>query len=231
MDADEHRSTPGFVYGVAMRSSGMEEGVPPCACPCHVADRPEGAKGWYCDRCYAFLMCFSYPEKPRVEYTHEQAIADGKRDPRPYMVNVPDYFYITKGNTLTDELGEHFATEEKARARAERLNRADVLASLNLDPTAQTRRLHLQALGETFNVRYGEGHPEARWPTKLGRYAVEEYSDRYSESFWHMRETIEEVRADIADGDVERVVDLDTGADVPFKVTVEIAESAAMREP
>lgn len=224
--ADVYRSTPGYVYSVGTHSSRMEEGTPPCACPCHLAQTPRGAKGWWCDICHSGIMIASYPEQARVEYSHEQAIADGTANPRPYMVMIPDYYFITKGNTLRDELGQHFDSSEEAEARATELNRADVLASLNLDSAFAGRRERLQQLGETFWVRYGDGHPEARWPKDPGRYALHVYSERYSESFWETHETLDEVRSEIErEGDnVSRVVDLDTGEDVPFSVTVEIGE-------
>ena len=140
------------------------------------------------------------------------------------MHAVADYYFVTKGNTLSDELEEHFPTREEAQARADELNSADVLASLNLDPGYAARRTLLKTLGPTFWVQYGEGHPEERWPEEPGRYAVEEWSDRYSESFWTTYDSLAEVREEIASGDVERVVDLDTGRDVSFRVDVQIEE-------
>src|SRR6266481_3302798 len=77
-------------------------------CPCHLAHPPFGAKGWYCNRCYSFQLRSSWPEQPLVDYTHEQAIEDGTTNPRKYMVSIPDYYFITRGNTLSDELAEHF---------------------------------------------------------------------------------------------------------------------------
>lgn len=158
-----------------------------------------------------------------MPYTHQQAIEDGSNDPCPYMVSVPDFWFITKGNTLEDNLGEHFDTAEAAEARADELNQAAVVASLDFDPAFAGRRERLKLLGETFWVRYGEGHPETRWPEKPGRYAVEAYSERYSGSFWETHETLDEVRAAIVQDEIGRVVDLDTGLDVPFSVTVEFA--------
>src|SRR5690348_497486 len=162
-DEDVHWSTPGSVYDVAEHCTGLTEGKPPCKCPCHVADSPWGSRGWYCDKCHQFWLqapATLHPEghvtePPKVEYTHAQAIADGKSNPQPYMVPVVGHYFITKGNTLDDELGEHFTIEAEAKARAEELNRADVIASLNPDPAFAQRRARLQALGETFWVCYG----------------------------------------------------------------------------
>lgn len=128
--ADVHRSTPGYVYGVAIACSGeMKEADPPCSCPCHVASAPYPSN-WYCDRCYSGQMRLTTSSVERVTYTHEQAIADGLRDPQPYLVPVPKYWFITKGNTLRDDLNEHFDSGEAAEARAAELNAADAIASL-----------------------------------------------------------------------------------------------------
>lgn len=137
-----------------------------------------------------------------------------------YTDVVPMYYFITKGNTLRDELGEHFATANEAEERAAELNRADVLATLDLDPVSADRRERLKSLGETFEVSYGEGHPEARWPTKPGRYAVESYSERYSESFWDTYDSLDEVTAQIKSGCVEAVYDLDVGRFLEWDVSV-----------
>lgn len=216
-DADVHRSTPGYVYGVGMHSSGQTEGTPTCSCPCHLAHTPRGARGWACDRCWTLTMCGSYPPCDPVEYSHEQAVADGKANPRPYMVSVPDYYFLTRGNNLDDAFPRrHFKTEEMAARAADKLNERDVLASLDLTPLALVRRERLKQLGDTFWVRYGEGHSEARWPKEPGRYAVESYSERYGESFWETVETLDDVATD-----ADRVYDLDEGRDVPFTVRVD----------
>lgn len=221
--ADVHCGRPGFVYGVAISSSRQEVGLPPCACPCHLADRPRSAQGWYCDECYAFLMTFSYPAVEQVPYSHEQAIVDGKANPQPYMVMVPDYYFITKGNTLSDELEEHFASSKEAEARAKELNEADAIASLRVPRTHRERFDRFRDLhGDYFGWWYygDERHPLTRLPRKPGRYAVAIYWDDGSD--WKTVETLDEARELIAGGDVDRIVDLDTGDEVPFKVAVSV---------
>lgn len=221
--ADVHRSTPGYVYGVAMHSSGERKEVePPCSCPCHVALSPRGATGWYCDKCHSF-GCFAYwPEVEEVPYSHEQAIADGLANPQPYMVTVPDFYYITKGNSLDDAFPRrHFKTADAAEKAAKKRNDADVVASLGLTARAIIRRERLKNLGETFWVRYGEGPMEARWHSEPGRYAVESYSERYGESFWDTVESLDEIERD-----ADRVYDLDEDREIPFSVNLSFGETA-----
>jgi hypothetical protein len=131
----------------------------------------------------------------------------------------PSYFQVC------DRFGDApphgpFSMRDQAAAHAAALNRVDVEATW--DPAFKTRRERLRALGETFWVRYGEGPWEARWPEKPGRYAVESFSERYSESFWETVESREDVEAEIVGGDVSRVVDLDTGDEIPFAVCSEV---------
>lgn len=223
MNANESRARPGYVYGVAVHSSRQEEGTPSCPCPCHVADRPSGARGWYCDECHAGIVCCSYPEKPPADYSHEQAVADGIANPRKYMVSVPDYYYITKGNTLTDELGERFKTEAKAEARVKELNDADAIASLKVPRTHLERFDRYRELhGKHFGWWWydGEHHPLTRFPRKPGKYAVETWHD--GDTSWADYETLGEVRKELLSGDAVRVVDLDTGEDIPFTLSVSL---------
>lgn len=213
-DADVYRSTPGHVYGVGIRSSRQEGGTPDCACPCHLADRPSGAKGWYCDKCGSFLVTWSWPEVEPVDYSHEQAIADGIANPRPYMVSVPDYYYLTKGNSLDDAFPKrHFKSLEAADKAALELNERDVRESLNLSDTALVRRERLKKL--RYWGYYGAGGAvEAQLPANPLRYAVE--SSWGGDSSWDTVETLEEVGTD-----AERVYDLDDDREVPFTVGVE----------
>lgn len=130
--------------------------------------------------------------------------------------------YLVEDRSTGKEV-ESFPSLQDARKRCDELNTAEVTASLNLDPEFALRRERLRELGETFWVAYGdEGHPETRWPERPGRYAVETYFDRYSESFWDTCETLQEVEQAILDRDVVRVVDLDENRDVRFHVSVSI---------
>lgn len=117
---------------------------------------------------------------------------------------------------------DRYASRSLAETECERLNRVD--AEERGDPTATTRRERLRSLGKTFWVSYGEGHPEFRWPARPGRYALEEFSERYSESFWDTVETRDEVEARILEESVGRVVDLDTGEEIPFTVKVTLGD-------
>lgn len=133
--------------------------------------------------------------------------------------------FIVTDDQLAEAKGE-FATAEEAVALCEALNDADASSELSNDPVFVARRERLKALGETFWVRYGEGYPAARWPSEPARYAIKSYSERYSETFWETYETLADVQAEILTGDVVRVVDLDTGEDVPFTLSAQVGESA-----
>lgn len=209
-DADVYRSTPGYVYGVAAHSSSMKPAEYDCSCPCHKA-RPESSSS-YCDVCHRG----SFGTSPKTA-THEGAIKAGETDPYPWQQPVPDYYFITKGNTLDDELGEHFKSEKKAEARAKELNDADALKSLRIPKTHRQRfdryrELHGEHLIWTFYD--GERHPLTRFPRKPGKYAVESWGD--GDTYWSTYETLDEVREEVLRGDVERIVDLDSGEDVVF---------------
>jgi hypothetical protein len=146
-------------------------------------------------------LCKPHPDKPGWEI-HTPG------EPGAYAVVDPDW-----GNEQA-----RFPTQREAQAEADRLNVEDV--ERTLDPVSVVRRRRLRELGETFWVRYGDGPIARRWPPNPGRFAVLEWSDRYSESFWQTYE-MEGVEEEIATGDVERVVDLDTGDEMPFSVSVE----------
>lgn len=114
--------TAGDDYGLAFHAPRRVEAVPPCACPCHVAGLPSSSH-WYCNVCHAK----TWGGTPNAcaetaTYSHDEAVARGAANPRPYLVFVPDYYYITRGGTLEDALGEHFPTEEDARRRVDELN-------------------------------------------------------------------------------------------------------------
>ena len=235
-DADVHRSTPGYVYGTAIHSSRQEEGTPSCSCPCHLASGPRGATSWYCDGCSALLVSgsISFPEEvpapAPVKYSHEQAIADGKTNPRPYMVSVPDYYFLTRGNSLDDAFPRrHFKSGEAAEKAARKLNDADVITSLNVPPTHQQRFDRFRALRGDHHHWYDEGHSLAGLPSRPGRYAVE---DSYEgDTSWMTYDTMAEVEKSVLSGNVSRIVDLDTGDDIPFALSAHFGqEVATMRE-
>lgn len=164
-----------------------------------------------------------WPEVDEEPYSHEQAIADGKAKPRRYMVSVPDFYFITKGNSLDDAFPRrHFKTEAAAEKAVEKLNDADAIASLRIPRTHQERFDRFRALHTHFDWTFydHEHHPLTRLPRKPGRYAVETYYDGGTD--WETYETLDEVRQQIVEDDVSRVVDLDSGEDVPFTVSVEI---------
>lgn len=217
-DADVHRNRPGYVYGIATHSSGQKEGKPGCSCPCHLADTPSGARGWFCDVCYSHTKIVSYPQRLGLDYSHEQAVAAGDAWPRKYMVNVVDYYFITKGNTLRDELQEHFPTSEDA----------DAIASLKVPKSHRKRfdRYHALVREDLGWWMYdGENHPLTKLPRKPGRYAVSSYGE--TGTHWHHYETLDEVRAEIEGGEVEQVVDLDSGEPLDFTRTVSVYFTAA----
>lgn len=133
---------------------------------------------------------------------------------------MPDYYFITKGNTLADELGEHFSTEEEAKARAAELNERDVIRERGLTKKQETRARRLREL-----TYYGYWYDEFGWIRKLKRYAVESRWDD-GEATWDTLATLTQVEKALHDQRVERVVDLDTGQPISF--TREVSVSVAL---
>lgn len=218
-EADIYRSTPGHVYSVGSHSDGKQEPyTPKCSCPCHLAEIP-GPTSFICDQCWQCIVVASWPEKPRLDYSHADAKKDGLEKPKQPMRHVTDYYFITKGNTLSDELNEHFPTLEKAQARADELNEGDVIASLELGPEAEKR---LRAFRELVKGQFSWAG-EYWWARKPGRYAIE--TDDDGGTCWATVKSLaaveEEVRTDYQT--VYRVVDLDTGEDVPFTREVSVS--------
>lgn len=150
-------------------------------------------------------------------------MADGTTNPKPYVVNVPDYYFLTCGNSLDDAAPRrHFKSSGAAEMAAKRLNEEDALASLNVPKSHRERfdryrKLHMHYGWSWYD---GENHPLTRFPRKPGRYAVETCSN--DDSYWDHHESLDDVRSDIESGDVLRVVDLDTGEEVPFTRTVQV---------
>lgn len=220
-DADVRRSTPGYVYGVAgSYNPEMEPYTPKCSCACHLADAPSNHTSYWCPQCSTISMTASWPDGPKVQYSHDDAVADGKANPKQPMRHVLSHYFITKGNNLDDARKGRFKTLERAQAKADKLNSDDVIASLNLSPESMVRRERLKKLDHS-SWYWGEGHPENRWPREPGRYAIQE-EGWDGGSCWVTKETLGEVRETIAEGDVFRVVDLDTGKDVSFTRSVSV---------
>jgi hypothetical protein len=92
---------------------------------------------------------------------------------------------------------------------------------MSSEPDFALRLERLKALGTTFWAKYGDGPLAERWPKQPERFAVESESERYGECFveamGHQDATLE-----IMSGDARRIVDLDTGKDVPFWVEVKV---------
>lgn len=224
-EADISRSRPGYAYGVAVHSSGeRREEKPTCDCPCHLADAPYPSQ-WFCSQCWSVPMRLTTKtDVEAVPYSHEQAIADGTANPQPNMVSVPDYYFITKGNNLDDAFPRrHFKTSEAAEKAVKKLNDEDAIASLNIPDSHRARFDRFRELrGDYFSWSYwdGEHHPLTRLPARPGKYAVEFYYE--GESYWETREQLDQVVEAIVDGNVYRVVDLDTGAEVDFSRNVSV---------
>jgi hypothetical protein len=137
---------------------------------------------------------------------------------------LPDYWFLTSGNNLKDAAPRrHFKSQEAAERAAKELNDADAVASLNVPATHKKRFERYRKLHTHFGWWWydGEHHPLTRFPREPGRYAVETWSDD-GDSVWSDHETLNDVRGQIEDGDVHRVVDLDTGKDVEFTRTVHV---------
>ena len=191
---------PGFRWSVGVRYSKLREKV------FTEEDAKQRRRGW---------SNGPPPEVGSIVYTLDGA--------------TPDYWFVTEAGKLDDRLGEHFVSLEEAEARAEELNVADVRATLDLDPAFEERRERLKTL-DPHRSTYAHGwHREALYPVRPERYAAQVFYDDGDVS-WEGYDTLEKVREVIASDRVERVVDLDTGADVPFIVTVAFEEAVA-QEP
>jgi hypothetical protein len=141
-----------------------------------------------------------------------------------------DYYFICTAGDLSDKRGEHFATKEAAEARVKELNDADALASIKVPRTHRKRfDRYRELLGDywgwsSYSAVYGERHPLMGLPRKPGRYAVDEwYGD---DSSWETYETMAEVEERVLTGSVGRIVDLDTGDDIPFALSAHFGEDA-----
>jgi hypothetical protein len=216
-NANETRAIPGQRYEVATHCSTMVPAPPPtCPCPCHLNEKPSQASV-YCPECHRLTAACLRKGQQTIKFTHEDLLK-APRDTRNWMTaGPPDYYFITKGNTLDDELGEHFPTLEKAEARAAALNERDVVKARRLTKkqVARARRLH-ELSGPSWLAE-----DEFSWLRKTLRYAVETYWDD-GDSSWDTMDSLDEVRQRIEEREIGRVVDLDTGAAVAFSRTVHV---------
>jgi hypothetical protein len=116
-----------------------------------------------------------------------------------------------------------FKSEARARAQAKanELNRLDVQGPL--DPAFAARRKRLKKLAPYYNSGAHSGPHEARWPVQPDRYLVMDGGVG-----WHA-ESCEYLVSDRAgleenlkedESNIYRIVDLDTGKDIPFERTV-----------
>jgi hypothetical protein len=215
-NANESRAIPGQRYGVGVHCSTMVPASPPtCSCPCHLNEKPAQA-GVFCPECHRLTAaCLSGDEKV-IPFSHDDLLK-APRDTRQWMTaGPPDYYFITKGNTLDDELKEHFPTSAEAEARAAELNERDVIKARRLSnkQVIRARRLHDLSGPSWFS------DDEFSWLNNTKRYAVEGYGD--GDSFWFTYESLDGVRQALLDGDAGRVIDLDTGDRVAFTRTVSV---------
>jgi hypothetical protein len=228
-NANTTRAIPGQRYGIAAHSTTMVPApAPTCECPCHLNEKPSAA-GVYCPECSQLAVAVLGKDEETIAFTHDDLLK-APRDTREWMVaGPPDYWFVTKGNTLSDELNEHFPSNEKAQARADELNERDVIRHRRLTKKqeARARALHELASHSWF------AEDDFYWLRKdVKRYAVEAWWED-GDTTWDTYATLAEVEERIRESDIGRVVDLDTGDDVPFTrtVSVNIADAAAMLEP
>lgn len=125
-----------------------------------------------------------------------------------------------------------FRSEAKATAYADELNRLDFQGPI--PPEFAERRKRLKELAPCFNswaYTSEEGPSQARWPVNPDRYLVMDAGvGWHAESWEHLvpdKAAIEEKLKE-EEANIYRIVDLDTGEDVPFTreivLTVELDE-------
>lgn len=123
-----------------------------------------------------------------------------------------------------------FATQPEASAYADELNRLDVQGPIRAEFVERRKRLkELAPYYRSWAYTSQEGPPGARWPTDPDRFLIFDGGVGWHAESWEYlaadKAAIEEhLRGEEAN--VYRIVDLDTGFDVPFKreivVTVDL---------
>jgi hypothetical protein len=134
------------------------------------------------------------------------------------------------GYTVSDSYGNtdyevHFGPtgEKRARALAGEFNRYEWQGPL--DPEFTERRNRLKRLAPDFGSFYSEGPEQARFPVRPGKYLVRDMGvGWHAESHDELADTLADVEAAIAEDEANiwRVVDLDTGDEIPFKREVSV---------
>lgn len=112
-----------------------------------------------------------------------------------------------------------FKAEAGAKRKCDELNRE--MAQGPLDPAFLERRKRLKRFAPYFHGWAHEGPSEARWPVRPERYLIESCSDD-GDSCHELVDTLDQVRERLEDESAGRVVDLDTGKEVPYERTVTV---------
>lgn len=135
---------------------------------------------------------------------------------------IPPTSYMV-GNCMSGEERGRYKTEAGAERKAAELNRLDVQGPL--DPEFAERRKRLKRLAPRFGYLHS-GPEEARWPVRPARYLIEGYDRGYHGEEWHeLVDTKAEVKTMLAGwqgNEAMRVIDLDTGDEVDFQITVSV---------
>lgn len=136
-----------------------------------------------------------------------------------------DWYGVAHRQNWDLRRGGDFATEAEAVAYADELNRLDVQGPI--PPEFAQRRNRLKTLAPYFGSWSYQGPPAARWPVEPGRYLVLDAGVGFHAESWEyladdLAAVAEHLRGD--ETAVYRVVDLDTGEDVPFtrKIVVSV---------
>lgn len=135
----------------------------------------------------------------------------------------PDYWLVASRFDSSHRQGGRYKSEAAARRKADELNRLDVQGPL--DPEFAHRRRRLKRLAPDFGGHFHDGPREARYPVRPGKYALDVGGHGWhAEYWWELADDLEAVEAVIREEEqtVVRVVDLDTGQDVPFDVAVTV---------
>lgn len=135
----------------------------------------------------------------------------------------PDHWTVQQqGNH--DKTHGPYKTAAAAQRRCDELNRE--MAQGPLDPAFKARRARLVRLAPGGTCYLHEGPPGTQWPICPDRYLVFGFADGWhGDSYVDLYPTLDAVQAALEDpegNEIDRIVDLDTGADVPFERNISV---------
>jgi hypothetical protein len=164
-------------------------------------------------------------------HEHPKGIPDPEREGWfIYSSGKADWYGVGQWDNWSIRRGGKFKTAAKAQVYADELNRLDVQGPI--PPEFVERRKRLKRLAPYFRAwayTSEEGPPEGRWPVNPDRYLVMDGGVGWHAESWEtLVPDLAAVEAALKEDEsnVYRVVDLDTGEDVPFTREVSVTVGA-----